>query len=328
MSKIHIVGAGWYGCHIAAELMADGHNVKVYEQRSRAFYGASGANPARLHLGFHYPRSHETRKMCQTNYKKFMGYYGEFTRGIPVNIYAVAKDDSMVDYGNFVQVLKDETQFIEVYDTKEIGLTNVAGAVLTGERHILINKVREYFEELLKDIVSYNSAPPDNISSDDVLIDCTFCALDGSNVDRYEPCITHVYSGPWDKAVTIMDGQFPSIYPHYEPDTVSLTSAKYTPLSKKCKSYTEAKNIIDSLTMSDISKHAATSSGLMQKFYPEFVKYSYLDSLLAVRAMPRSGADSRIWKIDTPCDNKYIVRAGKIDAVFDVAEVLKRTLAR
>lgn len=325
---IHIIGGGWYGCHVAARLLSEGYNdITLYEMRSRLFDGASGANPARLHLGFHYPRSQSTRRLCQRDYRRFMDAYGDFTRGIPINIYAVANLDSYVDYANYVQVLRDEVQFVEIERPAEFGLANVEGAVLTGERHILVNKVRDHFTELLKDVVQYNSLPPKKIKGDDLVIDCTFCALDGTDIDRYEPCVTHVYEGDWDKSVTIMDGPFPSIYSHYEPDTVSLTSAKFTPLSKKCKTYDDASKIVNQLTGADLSAHKLASSNLMQKFYPAFGDYKHLDSLIAIRAMPRSGADSRIWKLDVKSSNRWIVRAGKIDAVFDLADLIMEKLS-
>jgi hypothetical protein len=251
-----------------------------------------------------------------------MHHYGDFTRGIQTNIYAIAKYDSMVDYANYVQVLKGEIQFIEIENPVEFGLINVEGAILTGERHILINKVREYFAEKLQNIVEYNTLPPKEFGKDDILIDCTFCALDAHDIDRYEPCITHIYEGDWTKAVTIMDGQFPSIYPHYEPNTVSLTSAKFTPISKTCKTYKEAQTGLNQITQEDVIKHAEKSSGLMREYYPSFAEYKRLDSLLAIRAMPRSGADSRIWKLEKKADNHLIVRAGKIDAIFDAADAV------
>jgi glycerol-3-phosphate dehydrogenase len=63
--KIRVLGGGWYGCHIALALIGDGHEVEIHETRERIFEGASGSIPARLHLGFHYPRSRMTRAACQ-----------------------------------------------------------------------------------------------------------------------------------------------------------------------------------------------------------------------------------------------------------------------
>jgi L-2-hydroxyglutarate oxidase LhgO len=59
--KIAVIGAGWFGCHIAYQLIKKNYSVKIYEERNDIFCGASGNNQNRLHLGFHYPRSLITR---------------------------------------------------------------------------------------------------------------------------------------------------------------------------------------------------------------------------------------------------------------------------
>jgi hypothetical protein len=64
---------------------------------------------------------------------------------------------------------------------KEFGLRNVEGAILTGERHILVDMARDYFYNLLKDHILFNNLQ--NIDQSiiepfDFTIDCTFCAQD------------------------------------------------------------------------------------------------------------------------------------------------------
>lgn len=326
--KIRILGAGWYGCHIASELLADGHDVEVREIQDEIFMGASGKNPARLHKGFHYPRSTETRRLSQSNLEQFMQHYGHLTRAVPVNIYAVAANESMVDFSNYVKVLKDELDFVVIERPEEFGLRNVEGAVLTGERHILVNRVREHFKKALGDRLKLGVDDTDldkNLSDFDVTIDCTFCALDRHNVARYEPCVTYVYSGDYDRAVTIMDGPFPSIYPHYEKGTVSVTSAKYTPLAK-VKTSEEAQAVIEDTTHEDLRRRRMDLEEDMNRFYAPFPEqYHYVDAKLAVRAMPLSGADSRIFEVHEN-DGVIRMRSGKIDAIFSAAEEIKRIL--
>src|SRR3954465_2108023 len=103
-----VLGGGFYGTHITSALRADGHYVELHEIADRLFAGASGNIPARAHQGQHYPRSKLTRRACQEHYAEFMMRYGEFTRGVPVNVYAIAEHDSLMDFGTYVQVLRDE----------------------------------------------------------------------------------------------------------------------------------------------------------------------------------------------------------------------------
>ena len=58
--KICVIGAGWFGCHIATKLIDEGHSVKIFEKNKKIFSNASGNNQNRLHQGFHYPRSRKT----------------------------------------------------------------------------------------------------------------------------------------------------------------------------------------------------------------------------------------------------------------------------
>ena len=62
--RIKIVGAGWYGCHLALTLQRYGNEI-VLVDKVGVFAGASRANQSRLHQGWHYPRSSVTRKCSQ-----------------------------------------------------------------------------------------------------------------------------------------------------------------------------------------------------------------------------------------------------------------------
>ena len=66
-----IIGAGWMGCHLALTLMKQGHRLKLFEQK-KIFNGMSGANTNRLHMGYHYPRSFQTRMQSKFGYKEFI----------------------------------------------------------------------------------------------------------------------------------------------------------------------------------------------------------------------------------------------------------------
>jgi hypothetical protein len=181
--KIRVLGGGWYGCHIARALLDDGHEVELHEIAATLFAGASGGNPARLHLGFHYPRSRLTRAMCQEHQAAFLARYGGLTAGVPVNVYAVAAEESLVDFGTYCQVLRGEVEFITIARPAEFGLENVEGAVLTGERHIVIARARGFFTEALAGHVEFGR-PPGKVDDPawDWTIDCTFCANDERSI--------------------------------------------------------------------------------------------------------------------------------------------------
>lgn len=323
--NIRILGGGWYGCHLALALKKD-HRVTLYETSAALFSGASGNMPGRLHIGFHYPRSSLTRAACRDHYSKFMREYGHLTRGVPTNIYAVASDLSLVDFGNYCQTLRNEVEFVTVERPEEYGLRNVEGALLTGERHTVVREARKWFTEQLGDTVRLDNNSglnPDGLYSTrknaDLTIDCTFCAREGQNVDRYEPCVTTILRGPTDRAVTIMDGPFPSLYPWDEDaGLVSLTSASLTPLSKAIKSYGEARALLLGTPASELQGRSRAMVEQLEYYYPAVARdFTIVGQKLAVRAMPLSGADARLVDIVKSPDGRTVrIRASKLDAIF------------
>lgn len=324
--RIRILGAGWYGCSIACALLADGHDVEVRDVADHIFAGASGCIPARLHGGQHYPRSRATRAACQEHQPEFMARYGHLTAGVPVNIYAVAANDSLVDFEQYRRTLAGEIEFITVYDPAEFGLQNVEGAILTGERRVVTRKARQHFEEALSGHLVLGSDGGDG--EYDWTVDCTFAARSAVNVDRYEPCVTVLMKGPTDKAVTIMDGGFGSLYPWDEEERLnSLTSASLTPISKQCRTWEEAKAVLDSQSVSDIEKRTSQMIDQMAQFWPAvFDHYWPVDHRLSIRAMPKSAADTRLVEVVKE-DRTIRVRAGKIDAVLQAERAVKEMIA-
>lgn len=320
--RVRVLGAGWYGSHIATALLADGHEVEVHDVAGEIFAGASGGIPARLHRGQHYPRSRATRAACQEHAPEFMTRYGHLTAAVPINIYAVAARDSLVDFEQYRKTLTGEIEFITIYDPAEFGLRNVEGAILTGERHIVTRKAKQYFETALAGHLVLGSDGGEG--EYDWTIDCTFAARGAANVDRYEPCLTALMKGPTDRAVTIMDGGFGSLYPWDEEERLnSLTSASLTPFSKTCRTWAEAKGILDRLDVGAIESRAAAMLDQMAEFWPAVLdQYWVVGHRLSIRAMPRSAADTRL--VEVVKDDRTIrVRAGKIDAVIQAERIVK-----
>lgn len=326
--KTRIVGGGWYGAHIAASLIDLGHEVTVFEAEDRLFAGASGNMPARLHLGFHYPRSRATREACREHGAAFMERYGFLTQAIPINLYAVAEHESLVDFGTYRQIMASEEETICVRRPGEFGLRGVEGALLTAERHVLLDMAREHFQTKLADRVVYGERV--RVMDDptwDMNIDCTFCALDSEGVDRYEACLTAIIEGPVDRAVTIMDGGFPSTYVwDEEAGLSSLTSAKHTPMGK-FHTWAEAKDLLNGLCGTDLRNAGQRMIEQMASYWPRVRdEYRIVDYRTAIRAMPRSAADARLADVVRVGDRAVRIRAGKLDAIFHAERVIRGML--
>lgn len=327
--RIRVLGAGFYGCHIATALLKAGHDVEVHEKAQHIFAGASGGIPARLHIGPHYPRSRLTRAFCQEHMSAFMAAYGHMTRGVPVNLYAVAEHDSLIDFAGYVQVLRGEIEFITVAKPEEFGLRNVEGAIQCGERHIVTRLARAHFERELAGRVRFGvTTQCVDDPGWDATVDATFCANDSAGIDRYEPCVTALLEGPTEKAVTIVDGAFGSVYPFDEDMGLSsLTSAKFTPFSKECRTWAEARALLDSLNVATVKARGEAMLEQMAHFWPAVrAQYRIVDHRLSIRAMPRSGADARLVDVVRVGERALRIRAGKIDAILHAEQVVREMI--
>lgn len=328
--RIKILGGGWYGCHLALALHQTQHEVELHERAGALFSGASGGNPARLHLGFHYPRSNITRAACQETHRPFMRKYGFLTRTIPTNIYAIAQDSSSIDFGTYLKILRGELEFVKLEQPADLGLKNLEGAVLTGERHIVIDEVRNYFTAALGGRVIFNAPPAQDELDDpdfDWTIDCTFCARVPVRVERYEPCVTGLLEGPTDRALTVMDGPFPSLYPWNEEQQLSsLTSAHWTPIAK-VDSYGAARKILDNTTTEEIWHRIEEMRTDLRHYWPaSWDLYKPVGFKLTIRALQQSSAAARLVDIESSSPRTLHVRAGKIDAVFLAEQMVRERL--
>jgi hypothetical protein len=205
----------------------------------------------------------------------------------------------------------------------------VEGAVLTGERHILIGEVRDYFIKALGDHVRLNDVGSECGWSDpdEWVIDCTFCSNDTAGVDRFEACVVGLLEGPTDRAVTIMDGPFPSIYPWDEKAGLcSLSSAEFTPV-RRCKTHAEAQAVLDELSVYEVGQQCTLMMQQMRDYWPDCMDlFRIADARMAVRAMPPSSADSRLLDLVKIGPRHYRVRAGKIDAVLHAERLVNEVL--
>jgi L-2-hydroxyglutarate oxidase LhgO len=195
--KIIIIGAGWYGLHSYIFLrsnLKDG-DIKILEKDTIFFNNSSNFNQNRLHLGYHYPRSYKTRKLCLNGYKKFINEYREVIDFIDFNYYLIA-NNSFIDYDTYMSIFSGNYYHHNII--KNNTFTNIDGNIInTKEKIINSNKVKK----LLKKKINKNDltlgfevkkiSRKDNkivINDDlecDVLIDCTYNQLNLSKKKIY-----------------------------------------------------------------------------------------------------------------------------------------------
>jgi glycine/D-amino acid oxidase-like deaminating enzyme len=103
--KLAVVGAGFYGLSIALAALEKGWDVTVFESRSGPMKAASEFNQARVHGGYHYPRSLITAMRSRNLYRKFIEDYSDAVTENSLATYLIA-NNSKVSTDQFKRITK------------------------------------------------------------------------------------------------------------------------------------------------------------------------------------------------------------------------------
>lgn len=96
-----VIGGGFYGCSLALFLKKKGRAVLLLEKEPALLQRASFRNQARVHNGYHYPRSLLTGLRSRVNYPRFLREYADCVVDGFDAYYAVAKKSSNVTAQQF-----------------------------------------------------------------------------------------------------------------------------------------------------------------------------------------------------------------------------------
>lgn len=239
--RVCIIGAGWYGCHAARFLRSRGCDVRILD-REGIFAGASSKNQNRLHLGYHYPRSPETIRECQTGYVKFIDEYGSCVVPFPKNLYFIHKDsktpiqtfrDMYSDYAE--QHIPFVTHDLEtsLFVVKETCIDNVlAKKRMEDELSPLVQICESPVVEVTANRIQVNGVDYDYV------LNCTnnqYAPIPTPFTPIYETVCTLLYHIACEEttAYTVMDGPFFSIFPYdSEKQLYTVTHVLHSVISK------------------------------------------------------------------------------------------------
>lgn len=311
--NIAVLGAGWAGCHVALFLKNKGYNISILEQSSKIFSGASGNNQFRSHYGYHYPRSMKTIEMIRKNLIRFEEDYGFCLKDIHHNYYAIAEENSILDHGIYEKIFPE----IEACDETIIKLNNLSKVYKTNEKVIVNDFIIDFFLEKLSQNINFNSTIC-HANNYNLIIDCT------NNSYRRIPVTSKQYilivlkpnkQDHIDKlfALTIMDGEFCSIYPlcTKEKTLYSLSHVKYSDLDIQLSHQDRIKLMIKSVS----------------DFYPSFADdFEVIDTFVGTKNINTNYKDaSRLLEYNS--DGKYISFCiNKILSIYEMQDVLEKLL--
>jgi len=261
-----VIGAGLYGLYAAKRSSEKGEHVLVIEKDKMPFMRATYINQARVHMGYHYPRSLTTAMKSAGYFKRFLEDYSFCIHKSFDQVYATSADfswtnrEQFIDFCNAAGIYCKEVPVDAYFKT---GLCD--GAYLTEEYTYDAFVLRDYFLDYFNSVsnvdfiyeadlklinrvgnkfeVDVNTPDGEKHFETGYVLNATYASVNqviekttGINKDlfkiKYELCEI-ILCKPSDRlkdtGVTVMDGPFFSIMPFGLTGYHSLTAVTFTP---------------------------------------------------------------------------------------------------
>lgn len=255
-----IFGAGIFGMYATLLLAKKNLNVALIDIEDSPFKRASYINQARIHKGYHYPRSISTALKSSINYKRFCDDFLFAVNNKFKKIYGIAKDNSLVSPNQFEKFCDYINIPLKSIDPGlHFNKNRVEAAFETDEFSFDADKIKNWLIEQIQDkknvsiflklnlidveivnnqyILSFND---DICITAPAVINATYAStnsiLDKFNLSpirlKYELCemiLVQPNRFIENVGLTIMDGPFLSLMPFGLTGYHSLSSVIYTP---------------------------------------------------------------------------------------------------
>ncbi len=255
-----IFGAGLYGLYAARHCAMQGQRVLVLERDAAPFMRATYINQARVHMGYHYPRSYSTAIKSAQYFERFCADYPFCLLDSFDQVYATSAAYSWTNAQEFSRFCNAaHIRCEEIATTKYFNAGMCDGAFLTREYTYDAMLLRDYF---LREIAALPSVelqcgqrPVSIVKADGVrqvttqnaaqyqtpyILNATYAGVNdvhsliGAEMFKikYELCeiiLCTVDARLNDVGITVMDGPFFSLMPFGKTGMHSLTSVSFTP---------------------------------------------------------------------------------------------------
>ena len=260
-----VIGGGFFGCSAALYLQTQlgVQQVTILERGPRILGRASYFNQARIHNGYHYPRSYTTAFRSRINLPRFVDEFGDCVERSFTKIYAITQGTSKVTARQFGRFCREIGARLEVAPPalrrlfsprlgEEVFLTDEHAFNATVLAEILNNRIQRNGVDLRLDtaaigiatgpdgrpVVRSHQADGTEVEIEaDLVLNCTYAALPNLGIDLSarikleitELALVEVPEEIRELGVTVMDGAFFSLMPFPARGLHSLSHVRYTP---------------------------------------------------------------------------------------------------
>ena len=360
-----IIGGGFYGLRIALYLREElgVKDILILEKEAGMMTRASYVNQARVHNGYHYPRSVLTALRSRVNLTIFVEEYGEAIFKDFDKHYAIAKKLSKVNARQFRQFclkIGAEIQPADPAIKKRFNKYLIDDVFLVKEyafdswkaRDILMMRVRKHRIEYHNDEEVLKVADATNgieVTTDKTsyrakkVINCGYSQINKINRasglplvpykhEIAEMCLVKLPPGMNNFSITVMDGPFFSIMPFPTRNLSTLSHVRYTPHTAWGDN--EKSAITDPHKY--LAEHKPKTNFL--QMYSDVVRYipalkdmKYVDSIWEVKTVlvQSENDDSRpiLFKPNLGLQGYTCIMGGKLDNIYDVFSELEELYA-
>jgi hypothetical protein len=364
MQNICVIGGGFFGAYIAHSLASAGHQVTLYEKEKDFMQHASYVNQARVHNGYHYPRSILTAARSHSSFTRFCQEFPETIVNEFAKYYLIGKVLGKVtakQYQHFcrrigipcetapkwVQELVNPQLIEQVFATVEyafdaVKLKNILKTRLEDTR------IQTWLETTVTHIaqsatggltVTFTNADGVQQQRFDQVFNCTYSLLNyvihnsGYNViplkhELTEMCLVKVPELLQKTGLTVMCGPFFSTMPFPPAGLHSFSHVRYTPHYEWLD--TNAGYINAHQHLSNAKKHSAWEQIIHDaaRYIPLLKECQYRDSLWEIKTvLPRSETDDSrpiLFKQDYGLKGFHCIMGGKIDNIYDAVAIIDK----
>jgi glycine/D-amino acid oxidase-like deaminating enzyme len=360
-----IIGGGFYGSVIALYLAKTRglRRTILLEREKDLLLRASHNNQARIHNGYHYPRSFTTAFRSRVNLPRFVKDWPQAVHKDFVKLYAISRNNSKVTAKQFERFCHEIGARIKPAEASLKRLFEprlIEDVFLVEEYAFDSTRLAEWALKELKGAgveiqfltraVSISRSPEDaNLSvaiqpqsTDAYSINCRYvfnCTYSGLNQFprdfpgtktslRHEIAEIALMQAPEllkEIGVTVMDGPFFSIMPFPSRDLHTLSHVRYTPhLSWADKQGVDPYTKLDAYDCTTRFDRMVRDVG---RYLPAVLKAKHVESLFEVKTVlvKNEGNDGRpiLLEKHKELPGCYSVLGGKIDNIYDVLEKLE-----
>ena len=358
-----IIGGGFYGAAIAVYLAKQRglKRIVLVERKPALLMRASYNNQARVHNGYHYPRSFTTAYRSRINLPKFVRDWPGAVKQDFTKLYAIARRNSKVTAKQFERFCQEIGARIQPAEPalRDLFEPRLIEAVFLVEEYAFDStKLASWAVQELKEcgvqirlaarVTAISNGPNNTLQavikldggSEELLtsryvFNCTYSGLNqfkgdfpgtqtGLKQEITEMALMKVSPALTDLGITVMDGPFFSMMPFPARGLHTLSHVRYTPHLH----WTDTKGIDPYQKLKEYA--CATRVDRMVRdvgrYLPVVLDAKYVESLYEVKTIlvKNEGDDGRpiLFEKHPELPGCYSVLGGKLDNIYDVMEKL------